>query len=154
MNTTVPIQKSMRFFIRMLPVFFALVKPASTIAKPACIQKTNAAPIRNQTPKITPLISSVIVMSSLSFFILLKVKFIKNRDTSPISTASWFSKMSPFYYYVKLNHIYRSKQLPVSFGPETTRIKPRKLNRRMMALATSLCRQSSQAHQPEYEEHP
>ena len=41
-----------------------------------------AAPIRNQTPKITPLISSVIVMSSLScfffhFFILSKIKFIK-----------------------------------------------------------------------------
>ena len=86
MNTTVPIQKSMRFFIRMLPVFFALVKPASTIAKPACIQNTNAAPIRNQTPKITPLISSVIVMSSLScfffhFFILSKIKFIKKIET-------------------------------------------------------------------------
>lgn len=43
-------QKSIRFFIMMLPAFFALVKPASTIAKPACIKNTNAAPIRNQTP--------------------------------------------------------------------------------------------------------
>ena len=54
MNITVPIQKSIRFFIMMLPVFFARVKPVSTIAKPACIQKTNAAPIRNQTAKIIP----------------------------------------------------------------------------------------------------
>ena len=49
MKVTVPIQKSIRFFIIMLPVFLALVKPASTIAKPACIQNTNAAPIRNHT---------------------------------------------------------------------------------------------------------
>ena len=48
----------------MLPVFFALVKPASTIANPACIQNTRAAPIKNQTPNtwslITLKISSVI----------------------------------------------------------------------------------------------
>lgn len=50
MNTMVPMQKSIRFFIRMLPAFFALVKPVSTIANPACIQKTGAAPIRNQMP--------------------------------------------------------------------------------------------------------
>ena len=50
-NITVPIQKSIRFFIRIFPGFFALVKPASTIAKPACIQNTSAAPIKNQTPK-------------------------------------------------------------------------------------------------------
>ncbi len=43
-------QKSIRFFMIMFPVFFALVKPASTIAKPACIQNTNAAPIKNHTP--------------------------------------------------------------------------------------------------------
>ena len=49
-NITVPIQKSIRFFIIMLPEFFALVNPVSTIAKPACIQKTRAAPIRNHTP--------------------------------------------------------------------------------------------------------
>ena len=54
-NTTVPMQKSIRFFIRMFPVFLALVKPASHIAKPACIQNTNAAPIRNQTLKTSPL---------------------------------------------------------------------------------------------------
>ena len=60
MNITVPIQKSIRFFIRMLPVFLARVNPVSTIAKPACIQKTNAAPIKNQTPKTRLLASSII----------------------------------------------------------------------------------------------
>ena len=49
MNTTQPIQKSIRFFIRMLPAFLARVKPVSTMAKPACIQNTSAAPIRNHT---------------------------------------------------------------------------------------------------------
>ena len=49
-NTIVPIQKSIRFFIMMLPAFFALVNPVSTIANPACIKNTNAAPIRNQMP--------------------------------------------------------------------------------------------------------
>ena len=48
-NTTVPMQKSIRFFMMILPVFLIRVKPASTIAKPACIQNTSAAPIRNQT---------------------------------------------------------------------------------------------------------
>ena len=33
----------------MLPTFFALVKPASTIANPHCIKNTNAAPIRYHT---------------------------------------------------------------------------------------------------------
>ena len=32
-------QKSMRFFIKMLPVFFARVKPASHIEKPALHEK-------------------------------------------------------------------------------------------------------------------
>ena len=37
-NTGVPMQKSMRFFIKMLPVFFARVRPASHNAKPACMK--------------------------------------------------------------------------------------------------------------------
>ena len=68
-NTTVPIQKSIRFFIIMLPAFFALVKPASTMANPACIQNTNAAPIKNQTPVKTLLVAlstMVLIISSLS----------------------------------------------------------------------------------------
>ena len=44
----VPIQKSMRFFMRMLPVFLARVKPASHMAKPACMKKTRAAPRSTQ----------------------------------------------------------------------------------------------------------
>ena len=33
----------MRFFIMMLAAFLALVRPASTRAKPACIKKTSTA---------------------------------------------------------------------------------------------------------------
>ena len=44
----VPMQKSIRFFMMMLPAFFALVKPVSTMAKLTCIQKTKAA---DQIPK-------------------------------------------------------------------------------------------------------
>ena len=47
-KTGVPIQKSIRFFIMMLPAFFALVNPVSTIANPACMKKTSAAPKRTQ----------------------------------------------------------------------------------------------------------
>ena len=47
----VPMQKSIRFFIRILPAFFARVNPVSTMANPACIQNTHAAPMRNHTPK-------------------------------------------------------------------------------------------------------
>ena len=49
-NTIVPRQKSSRFFIMMLPAFFARVKPVSTMAKPACMNHTSMAPIRNHTP--------------------------------------------------------------------------------------------------------
>ena len=41
----VPIEKSIRFFMIMLPLFLERVKPASTAAKPACIKNTSAAPI-------------------------------------------------------------------------------------------------------------
>ena len=51
-NTIVPMQKSIRFFIIMLPAFFARVKPVSTIAKPACIQNTKAAPIKYQNSTV------------------------------------------------------------------------------------------------------
>ena len=34
MKTTVPIQKSIKFFMMILPAFLARVKPVSTIAKP------------------------------------------------------------------------------------------------------------------------
>jgi hypothetical protein len=41
----------MRFFMMMFAAFFALVKPDSTIAKPHCMKKTKAAPIKNQIVK-------------------------------------------------------------------------------------------------------
>ena len=47
----------------MLPAFFARVKPVSTIAKPACMKNTNAAPIRNQMPNTSLKIFSIIVTS-------------------------------------------------------------------------------------------
>ena len=74
MNTTVPIQKSIRFFIMMFPVFFALVKPASTIANPACIQNTSAAPIKNHTLKTLPdtfsSIKALIAVASITIHLL------------------------------------------------------------------------------------
>ena len=57
-NTMVPRQKSSRFFMMMLPAFFARVKPVSTIAKPACMNQTRMAPIKNQTP-VDPNIPSI-----------------------------------------------------------------------------------------------
>ena len=44
-----PTEKSIRFFIMMLTAFLARVKPASTIAKPACMKKTKKAAISIQT---------------------------------------------------------------------------------------------------------
>ncbi len=39
-NTKLPINTVLRFFMRMLTVFFDLVNPASMDAKPKCIMKT------------------------------------------------------------------------------------------------------------------
>lgn len=38
------------FFMIMLPAFFALVNPVSTIANPACIKEYNAAPDQEPVP--------------------------------------------------------------------------------------------------------
>ena len=48
----VPRLKSIRFFMMMLPAFFARVKPVSTIAKPACMKNTSAAAISVQPTSI------------------------------------------------------------------------------------------------------
>lgn len=48
----VPIQKSIIFFIRILPVFFARVSPASQRAKPACIKNTSIAAISTQITSV------------------------------------------------------------------------------------------------------
>ena len=87
MNTTVPIQKSIKFFIKIFPVFFALVNPASTIANPACIQNTSAAPIKNHIPNVCSLTkltiaSSVIIIPPL--FLFFNRFFYKKNDTFPV----------------------------------------------------------------------
>ena len=46
---TVPMQKSIRFFMMMFPAFLARVKPVSTMAKPHCMKNTRIAPTRNHT---------------------------------------------------------------------------------------------------------
>ncbi|GFI51505.1 hypothetical protein IMSAGC020_02719 [Lachnospiraceae bacterium] len=95
-NTTVPIQKSIKFFIMIFPVFFALVKPASTIAKPACIQNTNAAPIKNQTPNTSPdtasctssLIASSIFFSSNQVKIINPSNLKMQKEKASLRTSS------------------------------------------------------------------
>ena len=47
-NTTVPMAKSIKFFIIIFPAFLALVNPVSTIANPACMKNTSAAPSKVQ----------------------------------------------------------------------------------------------------------
>ena len=48
-KSTVPNIKSTKFFIRMLAVFLDCVSPASTRAKPGCIQNTSIAPSNTHT---------------------------------------------------------------------------------------------------------
>ena len=62
----VPMQKSIRFFIRMLPVFLARVKPASHMEKPACMKKTSAAP--NRTQMVLTELNSIVVSSYFCVF--------------------------------------------------------------------------------------
>ena len=80
-NTTVPMQKSIRFFIRILPAFLARVKPVSTMAKPACIQNTSAAPIKNQTANTVPLTFSMMAsnVNSIPFFSISSCIYTKTR---------------------------------------------------------------------------
>ena len=42
-------QKSRKFFVNILQVFLARIKPASTMPKPACMKNTKNAAIRTQT---------------------------------------------------------------------------------------------------------
>tara|TARA_B100000315_G_scaffold185287_1_gene174383 strand:+ start:416 stop:694 length:279 start_codon:yes stop_codon:yes gene_type:complete len=42
-------QKSKKFFVKILQVFLALIKPASTMPNPACIKNTKNAAISTQT---------------------------------------------------------------------------------------------------------
>ena len=54
----VPIQKSIIFFIRILPVFFARVSPASQSANPACIKNTKIAATSTQITSVAEYITS------------------------------------------------------------------------------------------------
>ena len=47
-NINAPTEKSIRFFMMMLAAFLALVKPASTMANPACMNITIAAATTSQ----------------------------------------------------------------------------------------------------------
>lgn len=61
---TVPKQKSIKFFIMMLPAFFALVNPASTKVKPACMKNTRKAPNNVQITS-----TDEYILPTLSFFV-------------------------------------------------------------------------------------
>ena len=67
-NSGVPIQKSIRFFMIMLPAFFARVKPVSTIAKPACIKNTSAAP--NSTHIVLTALKPVLSANTVTVFVI------------------------------------------------------------------------------------
>ena len=67
MKTAVPIQKSIKFFIRIFPAFLARQNPHSSAANPACMKNTSAAPIRNHMPKTSDVTDSVI--SSIMLFV-------------------------------------------------------------------------------------
>ena len=65
-------QKSIKFFMMILPAFFALVKPVSTIANPACIQNTKAAPIKNQNSTVMMFFLLLIFQTNVCFYFTLK----------------------------------------------------------------------------------
>ena len=61
----VPSAKSMKFFMTMLPAFFALVSPVSTIANPGCMKNTRIAPSSVQvvsTEEYFPSASAAMIM--------------------------------------------------------------------------------------------
>ena len=76
------------FFITILPAFLALVKPVSSIAKPACIKKTKVPQINSQT-----VFNDVILFSSyldslvygLPFALGSEPGFIKNESTMRVA---------------------------------------------------------------------
>jgi len=51
-KSSVPTEKSIKFFINKLAAFLARLKPLSTIAKPACIKNTRKAVTNNQITSI------------------------------------------------------------------------------------------------------
>ena len=96
----VPMQKSIRFFIRILPVFLARVKPASHIEKPACIKNTSAAPIRTHIVftelyinfYLLSMLSEMLFINSLRFegwssFCILSHFLSKNKEAEQASSS-------------------------------------------------------------------
>src|SRR5690554_4610923 len=78
-NTREPMEKSITFFIMMLPTFLARVKPDSTMAKPACIKNTSTAASKTQMVSIA--LASIIVKFSQINYCLLDVKGFRTRFT-------------------------------------------------------------------------
>ena len=72
----------------MLPAFFARVNPVSTIAKPACMKNTSAAPIRNHTLNTSLVADSFtsMVISSIAIICHL-LSFILRQTTDPHRTG-------------------------------------------------------------------
>lgn len=87
----------------IFPAFLALVKPVSTMANPACIQKTKAAPIKNQTPNTCPFKTSII-SSVIDKFSSVPVSACKQASThfSPHfdSACPWKKAYSCFIEFV------------------------------------------------------
>ncbi len=59
-------QKSIRFFIRMLAVFLARIRPASSMPKPACIRNTRKAAISTHMVSIPTMMSAIWVATDAS----------------------------------------------------------------------------------------
>ena len=85
-KTGVPIQKSIRFFIIMLPAFLARVKPVSTIANPACIKKTSAAPTSTHIV-FTAENSIIIFLPHKNFLIFYKMQKAQCLEMQPVHRA-------------------------------------------------------------------
>src|SRR5690554_7275210 len=83
-NNMVPIEKSIRFLVRMLAVFLERENPASTIANPACINITKKVAVSthilliemfNSSIVYSSLIEIAIVLSANSYYVITYFSF-------------------------------------------------------------------------------
>ena len=72
-----PSTKSIIFFIRMFPEFFALVNPVSTMANPACIKYTRKAPTMVHTILSNTCVFSIISSSSFPSYLFPSADLLK-----------------------------------------------------------------------------
>ena len=72
-----PSTKSIMFFIRMFPEFFALVNPVSTMANPACIKYTRKAPTMVHTILSNTCVFSIISSSSFPSYLFPSADLLK-----------------------------------------------------------------------------